>query len=76
MYSDDLVTRMAGELGGDMKKILVACVQVSKYDQQQKGFENEEGVCLIFIFNKYSEINSLENSFCFEIKTDNVINFF
>lgn len=35
MYSDDLVTRMAGELGGDMKKILVACVQAAEeeYDE-------------------------------------------
>ena len=28
-YTDDLVSRMGGEVGGDMKKILISCVQVS-----------------------------------------------
>lgn len=47
-YSDDLVSRMSGEVGGDMKKILMACVQAAEeefdpdYHNEDKAAEDAE----------------------------------
>jgi len=41
MYTDDLVSRMAGEVGGDMKKILVSAVQAAE-EEYDPDFHNED----------------------------------
>lgn len=47
-YTDDLVSRMSGEVGGDMKKILLACVQAAEeefdpdYHTEDKAKEDAE----------------------------------
>jgi hypothetical protein len=50
MYTDDLVSRMAGEVGGDMKKILVSAVQAAEeefdpdYHTEDKAKEDAEQI--------------------------------
>merc|ERR1712165_35624 len=41
MYTDDLVSRMAGEVGGDMKKILMGAVQAAE-EEYDPDFHNED----------------------------------
>lgn len=41
MYTDDLVSRMSGEVGGDMKKILVSAVQAAE-EEYDPDYHNED----------------------------------
>merc|ERR1712038_308615 len=41
MYTDDLVSRMSGEVGGDMKKILVSAVQAAE-EEFDPDFHTED----------------------------------
>lgn len=49
-YTDDLVSRMGGEVGGDMKKILISCVQAAEeefdpdYHTEDKAKEDAEEI--------------------------------
>jgi hypothetical protein len=50
LYTDDLVSRMGGEVGGDMKQILVSCVQAAEeefdpdYHTEDKAKEDAEQI--------------------------------